>query len=75
MASLLGAPDPPPVIKPDSTGRPRVFVPKKVEPAPPPPKPYSVETIRAAKRTEEIVADAKKDQSRQDESRKDEDKK
>jgi pilus assembly protein CpaB len=76
MAALLGAPDPPPVIKPDSSGRPRVFVPKKpVEVAPPPAKPYSVETIRAAKRTEEVVADVKKDQSRQDESRKDEDNK
>lgn len=76
LAALMGAPDPPPIVRPDNTGRPRVFTPKKpVEAAPPPPKPYSVETIRAAKRgQEEVAVDIKRDESPKDDSKKDEDK-
>jgi pilus assembly protein CpaB len=52
MASLMGAPEPPPVVK-VSQGV------KRAEPAkvvlPPPPSIYTVETIRAAKRAEEVV--------------------
>ena len=54
LASLMGAPDPPPVTK-------VVQVVKRVVPPPapvaPPPAPsvYAVETIRAAKRTSEVV--------------------
>jgi pilus assembly protein CpaB len=52
LASLMGAPDPPPVVK-EVKGQRRVVVPKPV--APPEPKFYSVEAIRAAKRTEEVI--------------------
>lgn len=51
MASLMGAPDPPPVTK-------VVRGIRRAEPPPPPapvPAIYSVETIRAAKRTNEVV--------------------
>jgi pilus assembly protein CpaB len=55
MASLMGEPAPPPVLK-KVGGQPRMVVPK---PAPPveivAEKIYSVEAIRAAKRTEEVV--------------------
>ena len=51
MASLMGAPDPPPVAKVVQGIR-RAERPKEVAPAP---TIYSVETIRAAKRVEEIV--------------------
>jgi len=51
MASLMGAPDPPPVAKVVQGVR-RAERPKEVPPAP---SIYSVETIRAAKRVEEIV--------------------
>jgi hypothetical protein len=47
----MGAPDPPPVVK-KVQGQPRVVT-------PPPPAPevklYSVEAIRAAKRSEEVI--------------------
>lgn len=50
QASLLGAPSGPPVRQ-VVQGRPRM-----VAPTPPPaPRPYTVETIRGAKRTEEVV--------------------
>jgi len=51
LASLLGAPEAPPVIR-ASKG-----VPRAVPPPPPPPAPaiYQVETIRAAKRVNEVV--------------------
>ncbi len=55
LASLMGAPDPAPVVK-DVKGQRRVVVPK---PTPAvvvdQPKAYSVEAIKAAKRTEEVV--------------------
>jgi pilus assembly protein CpaB len=52
MASLMGAPEAPPVVK-TVKGQARVVTPK---PAPAPePKFYSVEAIRAAKRTEEVI--------------------
>ncbi len=50
MASLMGAPEPPPVTKVVQGVR-RAVPP----PAPPPPSVYAVETIRAAKRTSEVV--------------------
>ena len=53
LASLMGAPEPAPVVK-VSRGVPRAVPP----PAPPPPAApsiYSVETIRAAKRVSEVV--------------------
>jgi len=51
LASLMGAPDPPPVTKVVRGVRKAV-----PPPAPPPPPPvYAVETIRAAKRTSEVV--------------------
>jgi pilus assembly protein CpaB len=50
MASLMGAPDPPPVVR-QVAGQPRVVTPKPVQEV----KVYSVETIRAAKRTEEVI--------------------
>lgn len=55
-AALLGAPAPPPVVKTMSGGR-RAIVKAPVAMAapPPPPKLYSVETIRAAKRAEEVI--------------------
>ncbi len=51
MAGLTGAPDPPPVQK-TVRGKKLMVVPK---PAPEAPKVYTVETIRAAKRGEEVV--------------------
>ena len=53
MASLMGAPEPPPVVK-AFKGQPRLVTPA---PAPPPPAPklYTVEAIRAAQRKEEVV--------------------
>jgi pilus assembly protein CpaB len=61
MAGLLGAPDPPPVIKNDG-GRPRVVTPK---PAPvpavaPPPAQRTIEIYKAAKRSEEVIKDEDK---------------
>ena len=53
MASLMGAPDPPPVTRVVQGVR-RVVEPPKPA-APPPPSIYSVETIRAAKRSNEVV--------------------
>jgi pilus assembly protein CpaB len=59
MAQLMGEPAPPPMVKKDDTGRPRVFTPKRpVADTPPPPQPYHVEAIRAAKRSEEVVKEA-----------------
>jgi pilus assembly protein CpaB len=54
MASLLGgSPDPaPPVVRSEREPRP---VARKAPVEPPPPSIYSVETIRAAKRTEEVI--------------------
>jgi pilus assembly protein CpaB len=55
LASLMGAPDPAPEVKVEK-GQRRVFVPKPVVVAEAPaPKMYSVEAIRAAKRSEEVV--------------------
>jgi len=51
-ASLMGEPDPPPVVRRVQGRQARVVAPK---PAPPEPKLYSVEAIRAAKRTEEVI--------------------
>ena len=47
MASLMGAPDPPPVR--------RTVRNRQVVVTPPPPQPYTVEAIRAAKRTQETI--------------------
>ena len=52
MASLMGAPETPPVTRVVQGVR-RADPPKAVPP--PPPSTYSVETIRAAKRAEEVV--------------------
>jgi pilus assembly protein CpaB len=52
-AALLGGPAPQPVVR-TVNGQSRVVTPKRVEP-PAPPRIYSVEAIRAAKRTEEVV--------------------
>lgn len=52
LASLMGAPDPAPVVKTDK-GQRRVVVPKPAVPETP--KFYSVEAIRAAKRSEEVI--------------------
>jgi len=52
-AALLGAPAPAPVVQP--SGSRRVVVNKPAPVAPPAPKPYSVETFKAAKRGEEII--------------------
>jgi pilus assembly protein CpaB len=53
LGSLIGPPAPPPVVR---TVEGRKIVRAAVVPeAPPPPKPYTVETIRAAKRTEEVI--------------------
>jgi pilus assembly protein CpaB len=55
LASLMGAPDDPPVVKVDK-GQTRVVARKPVvAPAPEASKIYSVEAIRAAKRSEEVV--------------------
>jgi len=53
LASLMGAPDPPPVTK--VVQGVRRAVPPPAPQAPPPPPVYAVETIRAAKRTSEVV--------------------
>jgi pilus assembly protein CpaB len=50
LAALMGTPAPAPVLK-VVEGRPRVV--RVAAPKPEPPKPYVVETIRAAKRSEE----------------------
>jgi pilus assembly protein CpaB len=55
LASLMGAPDGPPVVKVDK-GQPRVVrKPAVIAEAPEAPKFYSVEAIRAAKRSEEVI--------------------
>jgi pilus assembly protein CpaB len=54
LAALIGAPDPKPVLRPATKAQP----PRMVVPAPatpPPPGPYTVDTIRAAKRTEDVI--------------------
>jgi pilus assembly protein CpaB len=53
LASLMGAPEPAPIVR-VSRGIPRA-VPPPPPPAPAPPSIYSVETIRAAKRVSEVV--------------------
>jgi pilus assembly protein CpaB len=50
FSSLMSSPDPAPV-RVVSSGRPRMVVPEP----PPAPKPYTVEVIRGAKRSEEII--------------------
>ena len=56
LASLMGTPGAPPVLKADSTGRPRVVArPRPAAVVEAPPRIYSVETIRAAKRSDEVV--------------------
>ncbi|MCC6990178.1 MAG: Flp pilus assembly protein CpaB [Acidobacteria bacterium] len=59
LASLLGAPEPPPVApaapRPAATRVVRAAPEPAPAPPPPPPAPYTVETIRAAKRTAEVV--------------------
>jgi len=55
MGSLIGAPDAAPVRQVKPSGQVRMVTP----PPPPAPKPYTVEMIRGAKRTEEQVKDAK----------------
>ena len=52
LASLMGAPDPAPVVKTDK-GQRRVVAPRPAVPETP--KFYSVEAIRAAKRSEEVI--------------------
>ena len=52
LAALMGKPDPPPV---DEGGAGRQAVVPPPTPAPAPPPIYQVETIRAAKRTSEVV--------------------
>jgi pilus assembly protein CpaB len=57
-ANLFGAAPPPPRAAAERPARPRpvvVAAPPVVAPPPPPPKPYTVEAIRGAKRTEETV--------------------
>lgn len=54
MASLMGAADGPPVVK-TVQGQKRVVAQKPVAVAAPAPKIYTVEAIRAAKRTEEVI--------------------
>lgn len=54
LASLMGEPDPAPVVKVEK-GQRRVVVPKPVTPAVEAPKFYSVESIKAAKRSEEVI--------------------
>ena len=53
LASLMGAPEPAPIVR-VARGIPKA-VPPPAPPAPPPPSIYSVETIRAAKRVSEVV--------------------
>ena len=55
MAGLLGAPAPPPVETRVQGRRVVVAAPPPPPPSPPPPKIYTVEAIRAAKRTEEPI--------------------
>lgn len=56
MASLLGAPAPPPIIKPSPTGQRRAYVPKPPPPATPAvPAMLTIETFRAGKRGTEAV--------------------
>lgn len=57
IASLLGAPEPPPAEAAPRPAAPRVVraAPEPAPAPPPPPAPYTVETIRAAKRTAEVV--------------------
>ena len=50
MSSLMSSPDPAPV-RVVSAGKPKMVVPE----APPAPKPYTIEVIRGAKRSEEII--------------------
>jgi pilus assembly protein CpaB len=50
--ALIGAPAPPPVRQVRPSGQVRVVAPP---PPPPPPKPYTVEVIRGAKRSDEVV--------------------
>lgn len=54
LAGLLGTPAPPPVEK-AIAGKKVMVAAKPVDPPPPPPKIYTVEAIRAAKRSEEPV--------------------
>jgi len=54
LASLMGAPDPVPVVR-VAKGVPKATMPAPPPPPPPPPAIYSVETIRAAKRVSEVV--------------------
>jgi hypothetical protein len=72
MGSLMGTPDAPPVVKVEK-GQPRVVArrPPVEAPAPEAQKFYSVEAIRAQKRSEEVVKD-KEDPVKKD---KDEEKK
>jgi pilus assembly protein CpaB len=55
MASLTGPPAPPPVVKAVGGGRRAVVAPKPAVVVAPPDPIYTVETIRAAKRGEEVV--------------------
>jgi pilus assembly protein CpaB len=54
MASLMGTPDAAPAVK-TVRGQQRVVTPKPAVAVPTEPKLYSVEAIRAAKRTEEVI--------------------
>lgn len=55
MASLMGAPDPAPVVR-VVKGQPRVVTPKPEPPPEPPKLIYTVEAIRAAQRKEEVIS-------------------
>jgi pilus assembly protein CpaB len=55
VATLMGAPPEPPPAAPRPQPRPRPVVERPVAVAEPPPQIYTVETIRAAKRTAEVV--------------------
>jgi pilus assembly protein CpaB len=54
MASLMGAPEPAPVVR-IAKGVPRAAIAAPAPPPPPAPAIYQVETIRAAKRVSEVV--------------------
>jgi len=54
LASLMGNPDAPPVVKVEK-GQRRMVVPKPVPAVAPVPSIYSIEAIKAAKRSEEII--------------------